>query len=253
MSQTVTRAINIIRFVAVAPRTLGEVADLLQVHKSTALRLLQTLETEGFTRQLPDGKHGIGFGIIPLAEYAVDQIEIRTLARTHLRRLAEQVGHTVHLVQLMGDEIIYADKVDGSGTVAMGSRVGLPAELHTSGVAKVILASLPEPQRERMMKRVSYRRYTDTTIVTPAALQRELDIVRERGWAEDDGEKEDYINCVALPIFDATGSPTAAMSVTALRAVAPLPALREQINVFRMVSHAISQELGWRGDEHGSR
>ncbi|KRC62124.1 IclR family transcriptional regulator [Agromyces sp. Root81] len=253
MSQTVSRAMEIIRFIGPSPRSLGEIAEHIGVHKSTALRLLQTLEQDGFARHLPDGRHTVGFAIIPLAQYAIDQIDIRTLAHPFLQRLAAQQGHTVHLAQLMDDDVIYVDKVDGSGTVAMGSRIGLPAEGHTAGVAKVVLAHLPESVREEAIERLGFQRHTPTTIVTPGAFRRELDLVRQRGWAEDDGEKEDYINCVALPVFDASGRVTIGMSVTALRAVAPLAELREQMPEYRRVAQAISRELGWNGDEHERR
>lgn len=253
MSQTVERAIEIIKFIAVEPRSLGEVSEMLEVHKSTALRLLQTLEEGGFARRMPDGKHGVGLAIIPLAQSALDQIDTRTLAHPHLQKLNERVGHTIHLAQLIGDEVIYIDKVEGSGTVAMGSRIGLAAETHTAGVAKVILAYVNDNRRDEAIQRSTFVRYTPSTILTATALKRDLERTRQRGWAEDDGEKEDYINCVAFPIFDASGRVTVGMSVTALRAAEPLDSLREKIPEFRRVALAISRELGWKGDEHGRR
>lgn len=253
MSQTVTRAIETLHLITEKPRTLGQVAKHLGVHRSTALRLLQTLEKAGFSRRLADGKHVVGFAIIPLAQAAMDRIDVRVLAHAHLEGLAHRIGHTVHLAQLIGDDIIYVDKVDGSGSVAMGSRIGLPAEGHTAGVAKVILAHMSGAQRERALARLDYRQYTSTTIATPTALHRELSLTRSRGWAEDDGEKEDYINCVAVPVFDASGTVTLGLSVTALRVVAPLGTLRDTLPLIRSVAHTISKELGWKGDEHGRR
>lgn len=250
MSQTVTRAMEIMRFIAETPRSLGEVAEQLDVHKSTALRLLQTLEEGGFARRLSDGKHSIGFGIIPLAQHATDQMDVRRIAHAHLQRLSDQTGHTVHLAQLMEDQIIYVDKIDGRGTVAMGSRIGSEAEIHTAGVAKIIIANLSEPLRQKAVNRATYYRYTPKTMLSPDALQRELSVTLQRGWAEDDGEKEDYINCVALPVHDAAGRVEIGMSVTALRAVARLPELRKHIPQFRQVADTISRELGWKGDEH---
>ena len=251
MSQTVTRAMEILKLIAGSPRSLGEVAEHLDVHKSTAFRLLQTLEEGGFTRHLPDGRHAIGFGIIPLAQHAIDQIDMRTIAHTRLQRLAEKVGHTIHLGQFLEDQVVYIDKIDGVGTVAMGSRIGLPAEAHTAGVAKVVLAFLPDLQLERALKRVSFHQYTPTTITTLPAFRTELQLVRERGWAEDDGEKEDFINCIALPIRDASGRVTLGMSVTALRAVAGLEELRKDLPTYQQVAASISRELGWKGDEPG--
>jgi DNA-binding IclR family transcriptional regulator len=223
---------------------LPEVAEMLGVHKSTALRLLQTLETAGFARR-QNGRYLIGFGVIPLAENAVEQIDIRATAHPHLRQLAAQIGHTVHLAQLIDGQIIYVDKVEGRGSVAMGSRIGLPAELHTAAVAKIILCHLSESDCTRLIERWDFRRYSATTITDTVDFLHELLLTRERGWAEDDGEKEDYINCIALPVHDATGRVTLGMSVTALRAVAPLENLREMMPQLRPVADAISSDLGW--------
>ena len=250
MSQTVHRAMCIMKFVAPKPRNLGEVATHLSVHKSTALRLLQTLEKGGFTRQTREGTHTIGFAVFPLAQQAMDQLDIRHIAHPHLRQLAEQEGHTVHLGQLIGEDIIYVDKVDGVGTVAMGSRIGMPAEGHTAAVAKVVLAHLLDHLQASCLRRLNFRRYTSTTIVTPGAFTRELDLIRKRGWAEDNGEQEDYINCVALPIKDAYGHITMGMSVTALKAKASLEDLRERIPEFRRFATSISRDLGWTGADN---
>lgn len=252
MVQTVARAIEILRFLAEESRTLTEVANVLDVHKSTALRLLRTLENEGFARRHPSGSYVIGFGVIPLAERAIDQIDIRAAAHPKIVQLAAEIGHTVHLAQLIDGQIIYVDKVDGAGTVAMGSRVGLPTEVHTAAVAKVILCYLPDTERNRLIAGCDFRSYGPTTITALPAFMHELQLTRVRGWAEDDGEKEDYINCVALPIHDATGHVSMGMSVTALRAVAPLDKLRRLVPRLRSVADEISAELGWRRGPTGA-
>ncbi len=248
MVQTVMRAIRVLQLLAVQPRSLTEVSERLNVHKSTALRLLQTLETEGFARRQGNGPYVLGFAIIPLAESALEQVDARSIAHSHLTQLAAQSGHTVHLAQLIDGQLIYVDKVDGSGTVAMGSRVGLPPEIHTSAVAKIIVAHLPEPERSRLIERADFHRYSPTTITSLADYRAELRRTKERGWAEDDGEKEDYINCIALPIYDAAGRVKIGMSMTALRAVAPLEALREMLPQLRTVAEAISVDMGWQDE-----
>jgi len=253
MSQTVARAIDIIGFVSVRHRTLGQIAEHLGVHKSTALRLLQTLEEGGFVRRVPGGAYGMGFQLIALGQLALDQVEARSLAHPILHELSEKYGHTVHLGELAGDQVVYVDKIDGRGTVAMGSRIGLPAQTHTAAVAKVILAYQDDKTRARIMERAPFTRFTPTTITDAAALEADLALTRKRGWAEDDGEHEDFINCLALPVFDARGRVTHAISITALRAVAPLAELRAHIDEFRQAAHQISKSLGWGGDKHGRR
>jgi len=247
--QTVARAIEVLRFIAERPRTLTEVTQMLGLHKSTALRLLQTLEADGFARREDGGRYVVGFGVIPLAESAIDNLDVRTIVHPHLDRLSTEIGHTVHLAQLIDGEVVYVDKVEGRGTVAMGSRIGLPVELHTAAVAKVILAHLPEADRSRMIEGWDFRGYGPRTLTNAADYVSELRCTRERGWAEDDGEMEDYINCVALPVRDTTGRVTIGMSVTALRAVAPLEILREMVPRLRTVTEEVSADLGWRSDE----
>lgn len=247
MSQTVSRAIDIVDYVSRANRTIGEIADMLGVHKSTALRLLQTLEERGFVRRGPDGRYGMGFELIALGQLALDQVEARTIAHDTLTELANSAGHTVHLAQLMGDSIVYVDKVDGRGSVAMGSRIGLTARTNTAGVAKVIGAFQTPDVQERLIAGADFRRFTDTTITDADAMRQEYRAIAERGWAEDDGEMEDFINCVALPIRDARGQVTHGMSVTALRAVSTLDDLRANLSEYRRAAERISRDLGWRG------
>ncbi|MEV0344825.1 IclR family transcriptional regulator [Nonomuraea sp. NPDC050680] len=248
MSQTVARAIDIVAFVSVRHRTLGEIAEHLGVHKSTALRLLQTLEEGGFVRRVPGSAYGMGFQLIALGQLALDQVEARSLAHPILNDLGERYGHTVHLGELAGDQIVYVDKIDGRGSVAMGSRIGLPAQTHTAAVAKVILAYQDDKTRARVLEHATFTRFTPTTITDADSFEADLALTRERGWAEDDGEHEDYINCVALPVFDARGKVTHGISITALRAVTPLEQLREHIGEFRQAAHEISKKLGWTGD-----
>ncbi|MDQ0379470.1 IclR family transcriptional regulator [Amycolatopsis thermophila] len=251
MSQTVARAIDIVAFVSRRHRTLGEIADHLGVHKSTALRILQTLEDGGFVRRVPDNRYAMGFQLIAYGQLALDQVEARALARPVLQELSEQSGHTVHFAELAGDRVVYVDKIDGRGSVAMGSRIGLPAITHTAGVAKAILAHRPD--RSRWLSTCDFQRFTPTTITSRDALEAELDRVRERGWAEDDGEHEDYLNCVALPVFDARGQVTHSLSVTALKTVAPLDELRAHLDEYRTAAHRVSRALGWGGDDRGRR
>lgn len=244
MSKTVTKAIEVLRFIADEPRSLTEIAQQMDVHKSTVSRLLASLEHEGLTRRTPDDKHALGFTLLFFAERVLGQIDLRAIAQQHVIALSRKVGQTVHLAQLMGDQVIYVDKVDGPGPVALSSRIGVQAEFHTSGVAKVILAYLDSTTRRRILDNVTFRPYTATTITSPAAFQRELDVVRRRGWAVDDGEKEDFIRCIACPIFDAQGKATMSMSVTALQAATPLSELTKMLEDLQETAATISREIG---------
>ncbi|MFI6879182.1 IclR family transcriptional regulator [Streptomyces sp. NPDC050400] len=248
MSQTVRRAIDILEFVARRPRTQTEVGEHLGVHRSTALRLLESLTEGGLARRLPDGRYAVGHRLAGLAQLALEQFGLKDVAGEHLRGLGERCGHTVHLAALEGDRIVYVDKVDPVDGVRLYSQIGRPVTLHTAGVAKAILAHQPRERAAELLDGTcDFAPHTATTITDAAAYRAALDETRARGWAVDDGEYEDYVNCVAVPVRDSTGEVIAAVSVTALKAKAGLGDLESDVLPDLMTTaDTISKELGWR-------
>ncbi|MGP3968219.1 IclR family transcriptional regulator [Streptomyces sp. 6N223] len=244
MSQSVDRAISIITLCAESPRGLRELADELDVHRSTVLRLLQTMEKRGFMRRDRDGTWALGLRLTGVAVSALEAIDTRTVAHPWLLRLARELGHTLHLAELQGSDVVYVDKVEGRGAMRMHSRIGLPVVIHTAAVAKALLAYLDPPGRNRIIAKATFQRFTGKTITSPTAYVKELEAARERHWAKDDGEYEEYINCVAVPIFDYTGAPRAAMSITALKAIEPMERLQLHIPLLQEAAADISLQMG---------
>jgi DNA-binding IclR family transcriptional regulator len=246
MSQTVRRAMSIIECISERPSSIGDVAELLGVHKSTALRLLQSLEP-GFARRLEDGRWTVGVQLIAIAQRALDSIDVRAVAHPYLQRLSALAGQTVHLGQLIGDDVVYVDKVDGQGQVRMYSRIGRTASMHASGVAKAIVAFLEEPLLETVLEGIDFQRYTPTTVTPLPEFRRELSAIRDRGWATDDGEFEEFINCVAAPVRNSDGTVRAAVSIAAPKMMASLTDLEQLVPELLTTTLAISGELGWQG------
>ena len=244
MSQTIHRAISIIEFVSERARTLNEIAAHLGVHRSTALRQLQTLEQDRFVMRRTDGRFAVGTRLIAIAQQALESLDLRQIAAPHLRGLQGHVGHTIHLAQLMGDEIIYIDKVDGTASVRMYSRVGKPASLTASGVGKVILSQLDPGRREALLAGVQWTAHTQSTHTSPETLAADLDRIRQRGWGVDDGEFEEFVNCIAVPICNSTGDIVAGISITSIKAIASLKDLHAFMPALQQTAQAISRELG---------
>jgi len=247
MSQSVDRAMTILITCAEGPQRLSDLAQQLDVHRSTVLRLLQTLEARSFVRRQDDGGWTIGLGLTSAALSALDRMETRAVANPWLRRLARDLGHTIHLAELFGSDVVYVDKVEGRGAVRMNSRVAAPVQIHTAAVAKAILAYSASDVVDSVLADLTFQRFTGTTLTTQASFRRELDAVRAQGWAVDDGEFEDYISCIAVPIRDHSGSVRAGISVTALRAIEPLEQLKLNIPRLTETAREISSELGWDG------
>jgi DNA-binding IclR family transcriptional regulator len=182
-----------------------------------------------------------------VAQQALDNLDIFIAAHLRLTVLSAELGHTLHLAQLVGDDVIYVDKVEGRGAVKMYSRVGGGAIIHTSGVGKAIVAHLEEPLGQQVREKLDLKRYTPTSITTPEEFAKELALTRQRGWAEDNGEFEEEVNCVAVPVRGNRGLVRNAISLTALRALAPLETLRESVPRLVATADTISKEYGWTG------
>lgn len=245
MNQTVTRALELLVALQDGARTLDECAERLGVHKSTVLRLLQTLEAQRFVTHDAQHRYRLGSRLFDLAGAALAQRDVREVARPHLERLNERTGQTVHLAAYESGEVVYIDKLEARSGIRMYSRVGLRAPLHSTAVAKVLLADLPATTRREIAERIEYVRFTDRTLSNATDLLAELERVRADDFARDSGEHESFINCIAAPIRDGSGAVVAAasvsvptMSLPAHEVLALLPQLVE-------AAQGASADLGW--------
>ena len=249
MAQTVDRALVILASLAEGPASLEQAANRIGVHKSTALRLLRTLEEHGFVHRQSDYRYRLGGKLFSLAQLALESIDVRVVAAPHLADLNERCGHTVHLAVYEDGEVTYVDKLESRYPVRMYSRIGKRAPLTASAVGKVLLADLLEARRREVVETLEFPAYTARSLRLPSELLAELEVVRKQGWAVDRGEYEETVNCVAVPIRGVDGRVIAACSVSTPTVVAPLAALRRLVPDLLRTAEAVSQEYGGRADQ----
>lgn len=251
MSQTVNRALQILNFVGDGStnitgdgnKGLTEIAEVLGVHKSTALRLLQALESQGYVRHDREHRYRLGSQLFKLASVALGNLDIRAIAAPHIRRLAEHTQQTIHLAAFDEGEVFYIDKYETQKTVRMYSRIGATAPLYCTGVAKAIVAQLPMAERVELAHSIEYIRHTEQTIVDAPGFLRELDLVRQRGYAMDDREHEDYIHCIAAPIHVRNERVTHGISLSAPTITLSRGQLLELVPLIQETASAISDEI----------
>lgn len=221
-----------------------ELARRLGLHKSTASRLLATLEKRGLVEQDEEtGKYRLGLVVIRLAEHAERTLDLRALAMPELERLARLTHETTGIGCLEGDQLLTVGQADGPNLVAVGDWTGRARPLHATACGKVLLAAMAEREVLRIV-RSGLVTYTDRTLTELEPLLEELARVRRRGVATSAGEFEARINAVAAPVRDARGNVVAAVDVwgPAFR-VTPqrIPELAAQA---RAAAAAISVRLG---------
>ncbi|WP_217178907.1 IclR family transcriptional regulator [Streptomyces sp. AC495_CC817] len=243
MSQSVRRAALIVDSIAGQPKTVSELAAEFGLHRSTMFRELQTLEDVGYVRRRADGCYVLAFHLVSLAQTALENLDLRTAAAPHLRELHEVVGNTLHAAALIDDTIVYVDKVEDQGGVRMYSRIGSRVLPYCTGVGKAILADLDERRRDTVLAGTEWTPFTARTLTSRAALDAELDRVSARGWAADDAEFEDFVNCVAVPIRGAMGV-LGALSLTAIRMVHDVDELALRIPLLQRAADRIARDAG---------
>jgi IclR family acetate operon transcriptional repressor len=221
-----------------------ELARRLGLHKSTASRLLATLQRRGLVEQDAEtGKYRLGLIVIRLAERAERTLDLRAIAMPELERLAMATHETTGLGVADGDQLLTVAQADGPNLVAVGDWTGRGVPLHSVAAGKVLLASMPEREILRLVRR-GLDRFTDRTIIELEPLLEELARIRRRGYATAFGEYDAGLNAVAAPVHDARGAVIAAVDVwgPAFR-VTPqrVPELVQQV---RETAAAVSVKLG---------
>jgi IclR family acetate operon transcriptional repressor len=236
------RAIAILDMLAEAGELgTNEVARRTGMTPSTVSRQLGTLAASGLVERVAtNGRYRLGLRIIHLANALLARLDVREVARPHLVALVEATGETATLSVPGDEDAVTIDFVPGSHQVQPVSRLGRPSIAHATSAGKVMLAfsgrELPEGP---------FRAYTPRTITDPQALGREIERVREQGWALAAGEREPGLTAIAAPIRSSRGEleaivalqgPSARFDSVAVDAAVPLVVER---------ADAVSRELGW--------
>jgi DNA-binding IclR family transcriptional regulator len=249
VSQSLDRALTVLAGLAEGPRTLDQLAELAGVHKSTVLRLLRTLEAHRFVQRDGVRHYRLGTALFDLAFRALEDRDVRRLVEPALRDLNAATGHTVHLASYEGGEVVYIDKFESRHRMRMYSRIGRRAPLSCTAVAKALLAALPLAERRAVAASIDYPPCTANSITGPEAYLAELARVAERGFAIDNAEHEDFINCIAAPIRGTRGEVLAAMSLSVPTMLLDLDGLLGLVPDLLAAAAKASAECGWSPGE----
>lgn len=247
MSSTVDRALEILELLEKEPCSIAEVARRFDIHPTTALRILQTLEARHFVRRV-DGAYRLGPKVISLGYACADTFDIRDMARDVLEWLSAISKETVHLAAFIGGPVIYLDKIDSMHPVRMYSVVGKPAPIHCTAVAKAIMAFRDEAEVEALVKEQGFERCTEYTIVDWPTLRADLHKTRERGYAISDRDHHPDITCIAAPIRRFDGIVESSISIAAPSWRLPAERLIDFAPELLQATQRVAVSLGWFGD-----
>ncbi|MFZ2502049.1 MAG: IclR family transcriptional regulator [Nocardioides sp.] len=243
--QSVDRALTIMEELAhLGEAGVTELAAGLGVHKSTAFRLVTTLEAHGLVEQTEDrGKYRLGVGLLRLAGATTARLDVVQEARPIARQLAAATGETVNIAVLADRSAFYLDQIAGSSALQPHNWVGQHIPLHATSNGKVLLSGLSHERLVATLEELPA--YTDLTITDLTRLEDELAQVRERGFAMAVDELEVGLAAAAAPIRNAHGDVVASISVSGPTFRLSEQRLAELMPGLVTAAAEISHRLGW--------
>lgn len=252
--RSVDRAIAILDLLASDGwRTGADVARQLDVHRSTALRLLATLEKHAMVERDPrTAKYRLGRRLPQLASVVTGEVDLRFVARPVCEGLSDALGETVTLDVLAGDVVVPIEQATASASVVGVNWLGRRTPVHCTASGKVILAFAPDAVRRRLLAEPLERR-TAQTITDVVELEAQLASIRESGLARTNEELEVGLDAIAVPVRSADGEVVAALDVSG-----PTNRLRvgNRPELARLTVQAaadLSRRLGFRASSSGAR
>jgi IclR family acetate operon transcriptional repressor len=247
--QTLSRGLRILRFVAASPSLvrLRDVAHAFRLERSVALRLLQTLEAEGFLKKhAPLKAYSLGPALVDLHQPKSLLEQLTEYSRPYLAELTEATGLTSHVGALEDGRVSLVEVKMAPGPIAVRQMPGDFEHFYCSAIGKAIYAYLPDAERSKLVEGIVFHRHKPATLDSVDALERESEVIRQQGVAFDRDEGPAPLACIAAPITDASGLPIASIGVSAIAALVPgaIDQQRRWIDSVREAAAKLSRSLG---------
>ncbi|WP_112179810.1 MULTISPECIES: IclR family transcriptional regulator [Paraliobacillus] len=215
--QSLERALNILNKLSEYPNGIQIVrlSEQVNLTKSTTHRLLATLLDMNYVVKDPEtDKYKLGLQPLFLARNLLNNLDVVSIAKPHLENLAKEVNETIHLCIEDKKEIVYIDKIESNQTIRMYSRIGSRAPMYCTAVGKVLLSGMDQDQLEETVSKMEFIPKTQTTITSKEELYKEINLIKDQGYALDNSENEEGLTCIASPILNHQGEIVASFSIS---------------------------------------
>jgi IclR family transcriptional regulator, acetate operon repressor len=224
------------------PMRVTDAAERLGVSASTAHRLLGMLVYRDFAEQLPDRRYGAGpvlrSGPVPQTPAA----RLREVAMPHLRRLVDALGETANVMVLAGSDVRFVATAECDHILRVGDRAGRTLPAHLSSGGKAVLAALEPAELAGFLGELDGSE--------AARLERELRVVRRRGFALNDQQTEAGLTAIGVAVPDPAGAYRAALSLAVPTARYARDRLPSWTSALAATATAVAQDLA-RGEPAG--
>jgi len=231
---------------------VSELSRELALSRSTAHRYIATLAQLGYLQQDPGSKrYRLGPKVLDLGFSAINSMESREVAAPHLRDLSDSTGYTVNMAILDDLDIVYVERCRstraGQREIDLNLHVGSRLPAYCTSLGKVLLAFLPDDEREERLARIDPARRGPNTLTSRTALMAELRRVRETGFAVNNEELAYGLRSIAAPILSHQHVAVAAINLAVHSSMVSIDDLGKRLSPALIRTAAeISARLGHR-------
>jgi DNA-binding IclR family transcriptional regulator len=247
------RAFQLLEFMAREPQSwsITELSDRLGFPKNSVFRICRSLHEMGYLTQT--GKtYFLSPKLLALGYAALGEQNLVEKALDIMRDLRDEMNETTLFGTLFGHEGVTLEQVVSNQSIKFVIDVGHRFALHTAAPGKAILAFLPEKERDHIMDQLDFKKYTSRTITSRQSFLALLQEVRKKGWAVDNCERLEGINCVAAPVFNFRNMPIASVWVTGPDFRMPPASFSKIGKIVQKHALRISQRFGYDPDLQNS-
>ena len=215
-NRTLQRGLNMLELLAEHPDglELHEIATALELPKSSAHNLVQTLLAARYVRLTPAARYQLTLKTFEVGSAAVQAMDASQVLRQYMLKAFAECNETMHCGVLSGEKVLYIDKIESTRSIRMASHVGILMPLHATAMGKAFLAAMDVRQARRLLGDTPLERLTDNTVTDPDALMAQLAEIRERGWALETEENTESVCCLSVAICGRDGQPVYALSIS---------------------------------------
>jgi DNA-binding IclR family transcriptional regulator len=208
------RVIRIVEMFAKERRPLsaGEIAARLNIPQTSVHRLLATLVAMRWAERKSGRLYQLGPGVLGVGGLSLGRSTLIQLARPVLGHIADISGLDSYLAVLVGDGVTYIARESGSKSERGEFKLGSLQPVYCTSAGKLLLSFLPDSEREEFLASMSFRPYTERTILDREKLCAELDRIRHDDYSTDLGEYNEFWRSVAVPVSNSAGDVIAAIT-----------------------------------------
>lgn len=247
------RALTIMELLSKHPEglILSRISQMLDISKNSVFRITATLHNRGYlVRDDLSKTFRLSDRLMAVGSAAVSESNLVEVSLDVMRELRDKTKETVLLGALLSSEYrgVTLEQVPGLHPFKFLLDVGSNLILHVGAPGKVLLAYIPDAERERIIDNLKLKRYTANTITTRSQLMNELNSVRKKGYAVDRGEWTEEMHCVGAPVLNQRNYPVAALWVTGPSSRLLEKEFDKTGEIVREHAFRISKILGFSGD-----